>query len=205
MENIPQPQQGDNGERWLAYGNQLSRTGQLDKSVVAFDRAIALNQKLLGNYGKALSLQSTGKYRLAENAIAQAIAAIPPKERAKYYYLWKEQSSILINLGKYDEALKAIDLAIGLERNDLTLLNQKAGVLAVRKQYVLAISIYDEIISKQPEVYAYFNRGFSKDRLGNKQEAIVDLDLAISLNPKFANAYKFRGNIKSELGKNRRQ
>jgi tetratricopeptide (TPR) repeat protein/S1-C subfamily serine protease len=200
MQNIPQPQQGEDGARWLAYGNQLYRTGQYDKSVVAFEFAIAKNQKLLGNYGKALSLRNTGKYRLAESAIAQAITVVPPNERAQYYYLWGYQSVIFQASGKYDEALKAIDLAIGLERSDLRLLNLKAMILEDKKQYAQAVVIYDELIRKQPQAYAYNNRGTAKSELGNEQEAILDYDRAIALNPKFALAYYGRGTAKSALG-----
>ena len=49
MQNIPQPQSVDDGKRWLAYGNQLSRTDQFDRAVVAFDRAVVKNQKILGS------------------------------------------------------------------------------------------------------------------------------------------------------------
>jgi S1-C subfamily serine protease len=66
MQNIPQPQIADSGERWLAYGNQLLRTAQYDRAIAAFDRAIAKNQVLFGNYGKALSLGSISKYQLRE-------------------------------------------------------------------------------------------------------------------------------------------
>jgi tetratricopeptide (TPR) repeat protein/S1-C subfamily serine protease len=200
MQNIPQPQLVDNGERWLAYGNQLYRTRQFDRAVLAFDRAIAKNQRLLGNYGKALSLWSSGKYQLAENAIVQAIAITPQSELTKYYYFWKYESFIFQGLEKYDEALKALDIATQLEPRDLTLLTSKALILSKKTQYLEAISIYTEIIRKQPEAYAYSNRGNAKLALGNKQEAIIDYDRAISLNPKYAVAYNNRGNAKYALG-----
>ncbi len=202
MQNIPQPQQEDNGERWLAYGNQLYRTRQYDKSVVAFDRAITKNQKLLGNYGKALSLGTAGKYGLAENAIAQAIAVIPPNERAKYYYFHGKQSVFFKSLEKYDEALKSIGIAIGLEGNDLTLLNQKADILIGKKQYRRAIAIYDEIIRRQPQAYAYNNRAIAKSEISNIYEAMLDYERAISLNPKYVVAYTNRGVTKFKFGDN---
>jgi tetratricopeptide (TPR) repeat protein/S1-C subfamily serine protease len=202
MENIPQPQTADDGERWLAYGNQLYRTRQYDRSVVAFDRAIDKNQRLYGNYGKALSLASTGKSQLAASAISQAIAAIPPNQSAKHYYFWKYQSLIFREAEKYDEALKAIDIAIGLEQNDLTLVNAKAGILSQKKQHIDAIGLYDKIINKQPQFYVYGNRGNAKSSLGNKQAAIVDYDRAIALNPKDSQVYYNRGIAKSELGNN---
>jgi tetratricopeptide (TPR) repeat protein/S1-C subfamily serine protease len=202
MQNIPEPQVGDDGKRWLDYGNQLQRTQQFNKSIVAYDKAISKNHRLLGNYAKALSLRNIEKYGLAESTISQAIAQTNPTEGRKYYYFWKEQSIILKELKKYDFALKSIDIAIGLESNDLTLLNEKAAILFDLKQYSEAIAIYDEIIRKEPETYAYYNRGLAKYTLGNKQAAIADYDKALTLNPKFAEAYNNRGNAKSAVGDN---
>ncbi len=168
MQNIPQPQLADSGERWLAYGNQLYRTGQSDRSIAAFDRAIAKNQALFGNYGKALSLASIGKYQLAENAIDRAITAIPANERKTYYYFWKYQGLFAQYLEKYDKAIKSLDTAIQLEPNDLKLLHQKATVFHTNKQYNKSIAIYNKIIQAQPESYTYNNRGLSKQQaMGN--------------------------------------
>jgi tetratricopeptide (TPR) repeat protein/S1-C subfamily serine protease len=200
IRNIPQPQAGDDGMRWLAYGNQLYRSRQFDSAAVAFDRAIAKGQILMGNYGKALSLGSAGKYSLGENAISKAIAAIPNSESTKYYYFWKYQSLFFENLEQYDNALEIINTAISIEKNDLTLLNQKGIILSKKKKYVQAIAIYDDLIYKQPESYFYNNRGNAKFELGNKQAAIIDFDRAIAINPKFAGAYYNRGRTKYALG-----
>jgi tetratricopeptide (TPR) repeat protein/S1-C subfamily serine protease len=200
MQNIPEPQLADSGERWLAYGNQLYRTRQYDRAIAAFDRAIAKNQSLFGNYGKALSLAYIGKPQLAKNAIDRAIAAIPANERKIYYYFWKYQGLFAQYLEKYDKAIKSLDTAIQLEPNDLKLLNQKANIFSDIKQYNKSIDIYNAIIRKQPEAYAYLNRGSAKSDLGNRQEAIADYDRAIAINPKYAAAYINRGNAKSDLG-----
>ena len=136
MENLTSPQPGDDGERWLAYGNQLYRTRQSDKSVTAFDTAIAKGKELTGNYGKGLSLARSKKHMLAEIAMARAIAAVPANKRAQYYYFWKHQSANFRELAKYDDALKAINIALELELNDPLLLNQKAYIFASSKKYL---------------------------------------------------------------------
>jgi tetratricopeptide (TPR) repeat protein len=200
MENIPAPQTGENGERWLAYGNRLYRSERFDRAIVAFDTAIAKNQLLLGNYGKALSLLRSGKSRLAEGAISKAIIAVPINERSKYYYFWKTQNIILRSQQKYDAAIQSIDTAIKLEPNDLTLLNEKASIFSFQGQYPKAIAIYDEIIRRQPESYAYYNRGLAKSNLGRDRDAIVDYDRAIVLNPKLTDAYTNRGVSKAHSG-----
>jgi tetratricopeptide (TPR) repeat protein len=46
----------------------------------------------------------------------------------------------------------------------------------------------------------YFEQGNAKSALGNKQEAIIDYDRAISLNPKFTKAYFSRGRAKFDIG-----
>jgi S1-C subfamily serine protease/tetratricopeptide (TPR) repeat protein len=202
MNNLSPPPVEADGKSWLAYGNQLYRTDRSDRAIIAFDRAIAKGEILLGSYGKALAGQSIGADRLAEGAISQAIAAIPAQDRAKYYYFWKRQSSILENLGKHNEALSAIDLAISLENNDLTLLNIKAQIFSKQQQYAAAIAIYDLMIRKQPEPYIYNYRGNAKSDLGDKPAAIIDYDRAIALDPKFPTTYNNRGNVKSDLGDN---
>jgi tetratricopeptide (TPR) repeat protein/S1-C subfamily serine protease len=200
MVNIPKPQEQDSGERWLAYGNQLDRTLQYDKSVVAFDKAIAKGQVLMGNYAKAVSLSFARKLDLAEISITKAIAVVPSNKRGDYYYFWKFKSFILRDLGKYDEALKAIDIAIGLEPSDSALYNEKAALLISKKQYAAAILIYNDLIRTKPEAYSHYGRGTAKSFLGDNRGAIDDYSLAIKLNPNFDSVYIGRGNSKLALG-----
>ena len=200
-DNLATPQAESNGEQWLAYGNQLYRIKKYTDAAIAFDKAIAKGQQyqLLGNYGKTLALGSRDNIQ-ALRAISTAISVVPATERRRYYYLWKYQSAIFIELGKDDEAMKSIDIAIGLESNDLILFNQKAQIFSKKKQYNQAIAIYDSILNKQSEAYAYVNRGIAKYQLGQKQAAITDYDRAISINPNLAYAYVNRGITKYQLG-----
>jgi tetratricopeptide (TPR) repeat protein len=202
MANLAQPTPEDTGERWLTYGNQLYRTKQFEKSVTAFDKAITKGQILAGNYGKALSLLDSGKLDLATAAIAKAIAAVPVKERANYYYFWKWQSVIFRFREQYAWALESIDTAIRLEPQDRTLVEEKAVILSDRKQYAEAIKIYDSMIREREEAGAYLGRGNVKSALGDKGGAIVDYERAIKINPNYAQTYENRGVAKSGLGNN---
>jgi tetratricopeptide (TPR) repeat protein/S1-C subfamily serine protease len=200
IQSISQPQAEDSGERWLAYGNQLYRTYQFDKSVVAFDRAIDKGNALTGNYGKALSLWQSRKLVLARKPIAEAIANIPSTKHANYYYFWKYQSFILFGLKEYDLAIVSLDTAIKLEERDLSLHNAKATILQFQGKYAAAILVYNKIIAQRPEAYAYNDRGLLKFRLGDRKGAIVDYDRAIQINSNSSLAYINRGNAKLELG-----
>jgi tetratricopeptide (TPR) repeat protein/S1-C subfamily serine protease len=201
MQSITQPQEKDPGERWLAYGNQLYRTSQYDRSLVAFDKAIAKGQILMGNYGKALSLLWAKKNDFGKDNMSKAIAAIPSKKHRDYYYFWIYQSSIFRKHEKYNDALKSIDIAIELEPNDLRLRDEKATIFRMNKQYRSAIEIYDRIIiPNQSDAYFYLNRGLAKDESGDKLGAIVDYNEAIKINPSYSLAYNNRGSAKTELG-----
>ena len=201
MNNISQPEAEADGKRWLAYGNQLTRTLQFDKAVVAFDRAIVKGEVLDGNYGKTLSLMILRKYALAKNSIDRAIALVPnDKSRANYYYFWKYQSRIFSRLGKYDEAIKTIDIAIKLEPKDQLLQLEKSDILARNGKYAAAISICDELIRSQPTAPIYLNRALIKHNSGDKPGALADLSQAIKINPNYTDAYMARGIFKSISG-----
>jgi tetratricopeptide (TPR) repeat protein/S1-C subfamily serine protease len=199
MQNITQPQESDSGESWLAYGNQLYRVYQSDKSVIAFDKAIAKGKVLTGRYGKALSLRRLGKLPLARTSIAEAIAAIPANKHSDYYYFWNYQSYILTGLKEYDAAIASLNVAIGLEPRNLTARNEKAAILRKQKKYAAAISVYDEMIRMRPEAYIYVNRGWMKAELKDNKGAIDDYSQAIQINPNYVNAYVGRGMVKAAL------
>jgi tetratricopeptide (TPR) repeat protein/S1-C subfamily serine protease len=201
INNISPPEAGAVGSRWVAYGNQLTRTLQFDKAVIAFDKAISQGEVFQGNYGKTLSLLILRKYAAAKVSIAKAISLVPnDKSRASYYYLWKYQSRIFARLGSYDEAIKAIDIAIGLEPKDPMLRYEKVSILIERKQYPQAIAIANEMISLDRAAYVYNIRATVKLRSGDPKGSIADLDRAININPKYLEAYLSRGLLKLELG-----
>jgi tetratricopeptide (TPR) repeat protein len=191
------------GERWLAYGNHLYRMGLNDKSVAAFDKAIAKGQVAKGNYGKTISLFFLKRSDLAKVAIMKAIAVVPKDERTKYYYFWTWQSKILSSLKEYDASLQAINVAILLKPNDLVLRFEKANLLSFNKRKKEALALYNEVISRQPHYYAYLNRGDLKNELGDRKGAILDFDRAIKINPNSYNTYSSRGSAKYNLGDNK--
>jgi tetratricopeptide (TPR) repeat protein/S1-C subfamily serine protease len=207
MQNISPPQvgdsqPGDSGQQWLDHGNQLYRTRQYNRSIAAFDKAIANGSVLLGNYGKSLALFNERKFDLATVAIAQAISAAPidRKKRVVYYYLWKYQSVLLRQRYKFDEAIKSIDTAIDLNPDDLNLRHEKVASLWGQRNYEAGIAIENENIRIRPEWYFYTTRASMKSMLGDLKGALEDQNIAIKLNPDHENSYLGRAFTKSEMG-----
>jgi tetratricopeptide (TPR) repeat protein/S1-C subfamily serine protease len=201
-DSVPEPQADSSGEQWLQRGNQLYRIGKYPEAIRAFDIAISKGSayKFFGNYGKALALGKEKKYLEALAAISKTIKLMPKENEGRYSYIYKNQSLYFRGLERYDEAIKSIDLAIQQEPTDRILLSQRGVLYSEKKEYGMAISIYNNLLINNEEAYLYNNRGIAKSDLGDKKGAILDFDRAIELNPKNFEAYNNRGNAKFDLG-----
>jgi tetratricopeptide (TPR) repeat protein len=56
------------------------------------------------------------------------------------------------------------------------------------------------VIEVDPKAEAYYQRGLSRQRLGDRAEAIIDYTAALNLNGEYAAAYYHRGVVYAELG-----
>jgi tetratricopeptide (TPR) repeat protein len=197
--NILIPEAASDGKRWLVYGNQLTRILDFESANGAFDRAIAKGEVLDGNYGKTLSLLMLRRYDQAQDSVAKAISLVGDRERENYYFLWKYQSVIFVELYKYDEAIRSIDLAIELAPNDPLLPIQKAQILSDSGKYSEAIALSDKIIEYNKAAYAYYSRGLIEFGSGDAKGAVVDLIQATKINPNFVEGYAVLGIVKASL------
>ena len=201
--NIAIPNNDSNAERWIEYGNQLYRLGRYTDAVKAFDRAIALQEDLLdAHYGKGLALRGKGDVLLSLRSFDRAIELVPSGSESKnFYYLWKYRALALHSLQRYSEALKTIEIAISLERQDSILINEKAWLLKELRRYPESIAVYDRMIEQEPKAaWIYYNRGLAKYDLGDKKETINDFGLAIQFKPQDFTSYYGRATIRMEIG-----
>jgi tetratricopeptide (TPR) repeat protein/S1-C subfamily serine protease len=202
--NISIPNNASNAQQWIEYGNQLYRLGKYTQAVTAFERAISLQPNVLdAYYGKGLALLYMRNSTAALQAFDKAIMLVSPGSESKFYYLWKYRSITLKELNNLPSALVAISEAIRWEPQDNTLLNEKAHLLDRLEQYSEAIKIYDLIISKDQKAWAYNNRGVSKSKLGDNKGAVADYNVAIQINPQYAEPYSNRGITKYRSGDNK--
>jgi Tfp pilus assembly protein PilF len=139
------------------------------------------------------------KYDQAQDSVAKAISLVSDRERENYYFLWKYQSVIFVELYKYEEAIRSIDLAIELAPNDPLLPIQKAQILSDSGKYSEAIALSDKIIEDNKAAYAYYSRGLIKFGSGDAKGAVVDLIQATKINPNFVESYAALGIAKATL------
>jgi tetratricopeptide (TPR) repeat protein len=202
-DSIPQPQVDGDAKQWLQYGNQLHRIGKYADAIKAFDIAIAKGgaSTWAGYYGKARAFGSDKKYPQALAAISTAISTIPADSRRLHYFMWQRQSSYYLELKKYNEAIKAIDIAIALEETDTLLFSAKARIFNNAGKYQQAIAIYDKLIKDRPENYMYISRGYNQLDAGDKAAALLDFNKAIALDPNSARGYISRGILNYRVGR----
>ena len=82
-------------------------------------------------------------------------------------------------------------------------------VLACLSIMILPVATFGPQVAAIPEAdvqnaITYFDRGLAKQRKGDLDGAMADYNQAIKLNPKDANAYNNRGNVKSDEGRSER-
>jgi tetratricopeptide (TPR) repeat protein/S1-C subfamily serine protease len=182
---------------WLERGNQLWRLRRYSEAIRAFDAAIKQKPKFihLAYYGKGLALYWSGKYPEAITAYEQAV-----KSQPDFVPAWYNLSLVYRYSNQLDKALAAIDKAIQLQPNNPNLYNEKYGALSGLKRYKEAAAAINKAIELSPRAAFYNNRGNVRNDLGDKQGAIDDYNLAIKINPNYANAYYNRGNVRNDLG-----
>ncbi len=105
-------------------------------------------------------------------------------------------------LAAYDEAMKYTDLTIRLDSSKYDELSSKAFLYVSMGDLKSAISTLDEYVKRRPDVsYSYRERATVK--MFNKQyeEALEDLELAVTLAPKATRAFYCRAKVYDKMGK----
>ncbi|MDB9472377.1 tetratricopeptide repeat-containing serine protease family protein, partial [Dolichospermum circinale] len=183
--------------QWLERGNQLWRLRRYPEAIRAFDAAIKQKPKFihLAYFGKGLALAWSKKRPEAITALEQAVKSQPDSFPA-----WYGLSIGYRESNQLDKALAAINQAIQLQPNNPNVYAQKWVVLISLKRYREAAAAINKAIELSPRAVFYVGRGGVRYELGDKQGAIDDFNLAIKINPNFAEAYVGRGGVRYESG-----
>lgn len=94
-------------------------------------------------------------------------------------------------------ALSYFDNAIRIDSNNYDALMGKAQFFHQAKIWEAALQVYKIMTYKYPqEADIQYNTALLMIEKGDKDEAIKYLDLAVKIDPQFANAYYYRGTVK---------
>ena len=102
-----------------------------------------------------------------------------------------------------DQVTQLKQLIAGLTQNTEATtqnLDQQHKALEVIVNELRQMESASHVIEVDPKAEAYYQRGLSRQRLGDRAEALIDYSAAIKLNEELAAAYYHRGVVHAELG-----
>lgn len=95
--------------------------------------------------------------------------------KADDYKLWVNRGVSLMNLKRYDDAVKDFNQALKLQANDFKALQGRASSKAMLKDYKGAIADYSSLLTQKPTEYSIMlERGKSRLYIGDIPGSLVD-------------------------------
>ena len=138
-----------------------------------------------------------GSVRDFDRAIALGARGLPGEDLP-----WYGKGASLILLGRYDEALRAIDKALDLNpRNEVAWLN-KGNALTKTGRLLDALRCFNAAIKVNPSYeVAWNNKGNTLARLGHLDEALMCYERALEIDPDYRGAWVNKGYVLTKLGR----
>lgn len=186
---------------YVQEGTASLRSWKLPQAIKAFTRAIEIEPR----YAEAYVKRGLAYYRSAQ--YETAIADYTETLKLKRY-----QADAYASRGDAYRALEDTQQAIGdysasLKRRwNASVMQKRAETYFDGGNAQNALADYDTVIKRQPTLTAYYARGnvyLQLSTQGDKRHlkfALADLNQAIALEPRFANAYISRAQIYTHLG-----
>ncbi|MBZ0273047.1 tetratricopeptide repeat protein [bacterium] len=176
---------------YFLLGKASSATGKVEEAIKHLDKALSIDPKYAEALGhKAVVMLQLGKPKDAERIAGEAIATAPSGE------LYYARGAIYMALGRYDDAIRDLDSAIGYEPENSEYHIARGEVRlrigrgeAAEKDYARAIELDSE------NAKAYLGRGGLALVRNDLASARIDLDHCVRLAPNFSSCYLRRGKM----------
>ena len=188
----------------IAYtnlGSAYQKTGQLDKAMENYDKAIALDPNdYLAYTNRGVIFDKMGEFDRALESYGKAVISNPGDYKAYF-----NRGLLYYKMDRITDAIEDFEMALGLNmldpptvawaHNNLGILYGKAGM------YDRSIAEFNIAIAIDPNNPITFNnRGFAYASKGQDRKAIEDFSQAIILDPNYASVYFQRGDAYLRAG-----
>ena len=186
----------ETAEEWIERGISFGLSGEHEKKIECFNKAIELNP----DYAEAYNDRGNAYCYLKqyERAIEDFNKAIElnPNDALAYY----NRGLAYCDLKEYERAMEDYNKAIELNPDYAEAYNNRGTAYGDLKEYERAIEDYNKAIELNPDFAgAYNNRGNAYCYLKQYERAIEDSNKARELNPNYAEAYHNREFVLSKL------
>jgi tetratricopeptide (TPR) repeat protein len=186
---------------YVNRGNALSDSGDSDKAIQDFNKAISLDSKLAAAYaGRGAVFVAKGQLDFAILDYNQAIK-LSPKNVDTYYFNRGTTYSIQ---GQYDKAIQDFDQVIRINPKQSAAFNNRCFARAKAGQAQAALPDCEEALQLRPYDADYLDtRGFVNLKLGQLDRAMADYSDALDINPKLPSSLYGRGMARLKKGDRR--
>lgn len=166
-------------------GSIYRESGDTTKAISSLETAVEQDNRFADAYYDLGVIYAARKNPIAFDYYANAMRVDPGYNDALY-----AKAKLLQDLGKYDEAITAYAALLSKDKNYAqAYYNTGAIYLDVKGDHEKAVENFNkalELNDKWPA--AYFARGYSYAKLGNKINATADYKKCLSLDPNFTEA-----------------
>ncbi|WP_430013317.1 tetratricopeptide repeat protein [Microcystis ichthyoblabe FBCC-A1114] len=201
--SVEVPETNASADIWIERGNQLWRLKKDERALQAFDRAIQLNDPeytYLAWYGKAMVYGRKYKAREALEALDQALATLPAREKGSEFHreILNYQGVFYEQMNQSEKAIAFFEQAIKISPQNPNYYNSLSSALQNVKRYDRALAAINRAIEIAPRSSWYSNRGNIYKDLKKSDLALADYNQALVLNPNNPRAYIARADVYEE-------
>jgi tetratricopeptide (TPR) repeat protein len=147
-------------------------------------------------FSLGVTLEHFEKWSEALSSFEQAISINFDMAEAHY-----KRGNMLSRLGRFDEALVSYDRAIALNPNDAAAHNNRGIAFYYLGRIDDALDSFGRVIVLKPSADAYNNYANILRDQGRFEEALLNYDQAVALDPSHINAHINRSNTLREVGR----
>lgn len=177
-------------ESYYLRGRSFYEVGNMEKALVDLNKSISLAPDSILYYSvRGLVFESLNKEEKAIEDYSKVITS------GKYLCSTLVNRALLLEkIGDLEESLKDWNRVIQLCPNDARH-NDRGLLLLKMEKYDEAIKSFSKAIKINPSVSYYIMRGYSKGLSGNLQHALIDFEIAESIDSSNMYLFAYRGEI----------
>ena len=174
-----------NPKKSYKNGLKLIETSQYSEAIVEFNQAIELDAVYTDAYvARARTYEKMENLELAVKDYEKAVELAP---RVVDYIFEAGKNNYKIK--NYDKALKYLTEAVTLDNKHFQAHQFKSFTHIKLEEYKNAVLAIDHALAIEKTFICFYTRGVANDSLGNYNEAVLDYNKAIGLNPTFEKSF----------------